>query len=366
VRLRAVRLGLREPLRTAHGTVRERHGVWIGLEDPDGAGGQGAAFPIGGFGLEPLATCDARLSALAAGLVREGPAELDAWLDRLDAWAPDAPCARSALDAALHDLVSRRRGLPLAEAVGGGAARGSVAVAALLTGEDEATLEASVERALAAGHGAAKLKVGARPAADDRARVARVRAAAGPELALRLDANGAWAPADARRRLAELAPFDVQWIEQPVSGLRALEALRAESPIPIAADEDVVSAAAACEALERGAADVLVVKPAACGGLRAAGRIARRAAAAGVRCIASSLLDSGLGVALALHAAAAWAPEPPACGLATGGALRDDLVALPAVAEGRLPLPAGPGLGVAATPATLERLAVGPLREVSA
>ena len=102
----------------------------------------------------------------------------------------DLPQALAAVDLALWDRAGRREGRPVAQLLADGAAPTRSRVNATIAAED---------RAGAAGAGRAprrarasrcvKVKVGI---GDDAGRVAAVRAAAGPEVALRLDANGAW------------------------------------------------------------------------------------------------------------------------------------------------------------------------------
>ncbi|MBX3032276.1 MAG: o-succinylbenzoate synthase, partial [Chloroflexi bacterium] len=138
-------------------------------------------------------------------------------------------------------------------------------------------------------------------------------------------------------------------VEQPLDaslGIAALARLRSRVGVPIAADELVTDLTAAGRILDARAADVLVVKPARVGGPRAVLRIAERAAAAGVGITISTLYETGIGVAGALHVAATL-PGDTAHGLATAALLADDpTVGLPEVRDGRLALPAGGGLGV--------------------
>ncbi len=179
--------------------------------------------------------------------------------------------------------------------------------------------------------------------------MAAVREALGPEIKLRIDANGAWSEEQAVRAVRELERFDLEMVEQPVAAgdLRGLARVRAAVGVPIAADEDVTDLEAAERVLEAGAADVLIVKPMVVGGLRPARRIIELAAAAGAEAVVTTTIDAGIGTAAALHLAATLPPGGPACGLATGSLLAADLITPPLVARcGRMELPEGPGLGV--------------------
>jgi o-succinylbenzoate synthase len=281
----------------------------------------------------------------------------------------DAPSARAALDVALHDLFSRDAGTSIAASLCDArqcAPHDAVPVNALIAAEDAGAAARHARQAASRGFRALKLKVGAAALARDVARASAVRNAVGPELELRLDANGAWDEATARDALEQLAPLQIAFVEQPVAArdLDALARLRAASPVPIAADESVRDELRATAIVERKAADLLIVKPAAVGGLRPARRIAERALAAGLGVVATGLLDSGIGTAAALHFAASLPGPLRAAGLAADALLQEDLTTLPRVRAGERALPAGPGLGVTPRPKAIARLATGPTQEL--
>jgi o-succinylbenzoate synthase len=168
--------------------------------------------------------------------------------------------------------------------------------------------------------GTVKVKVGR---GDDLGRVRAVREALGPAVRLRVDANGAWDLPTAVRRVRALAPFDVELVEQPVAGLEDLARLRRLVDLPVAADEAVPDLDAARRLARLGAADALVVKVQAAGGVRAALALAE---AAGVPVIASSLVETSVGLAAGLAFAACLPATPFASGLGTGLLLAGDVV----------------------------------------
>jgi len=166
---------------------------------------------------------------------------------------------------------------------------------------------------------AVKVKVGRESDVD---LVAAVRDAAGPSVALRVDANGAWDLASAERAIARLARYDLELVEQPVASLDDLARLRRRVAVPLAADESVRTLDDARILRALGAADVLVLKVQPSGGVRAALDLAD---AAGVPAIASSMLETSVGVAAGLALAAALPELPFACGLATVAARTTDV-----------------------------------------
>ncbi len=114
----------------------------------------------------------------------------------------------------------------------------------------------------------------------------------------------------------------------------------------LAADESIVRPEDARRVIEQGAADVLVLKPAALGGLLAAAELAYAGRDAGLACVVTSLIDSAWGRAAALSLACALPGARPADGLATGGLLAFDLAASPEPRNGGLVRAEGAGFGL--------------------
>ena len=181
---------------------------------------------------------------------------------------------------------------------------------------------------LTAGCRTAKVKVaedGQTPE-DDIARVAAVREALGPDGRIRVDVNGAWTVDEATDRLGGLARFDLEYVEQPVKTIEEMIELRRRVPIPIAADEVLRKAADPLEVAERGAADLIVIKVQPLGGVVRALELAARA---GLPAVVSSALETSVGIAAGLAAAAALPELNYACGLGTVSLFYDDVVADP-------------------------------------
>lgn len=359
-RVRAVRVDVldvpfRVPVVTAEGRWTVRRLALVRLFDGDGlegVGEAGAGAP-GGLGRGVAWDVAAELATALAGLEPADDGELEARLATPGASALARPELRSAIATAAVDLAARRAGVPLAGwAADGGFGRDRVRVNGLIGIAPASAAAARAATLVAQGYRCLKLKGMDEPPAVLSARVAAVRSAVGPAVRLRLDVNGAWpSVAAAVASLKPLAPFELEYVEQPLpvaAGLAALAAVRREGGVPVAADEAVTDLAAAEELLSAGAADVLVVKPARVGGFRAARRLADRAAEAGVGVVVSTLFETGIGIATALHLAATLSGPQRAHGLATADLLATDLLVEPlAVRRGWMAVPRGPGLGVA-------------------
>jgi o-succinylbenzoate synthase len=360
-----IRLALAEPIATSRGEIGVREGALIEFVSASGVRGWGEALPLPGFGLETADETVVALEAIGRALVAEEFAGLDAALDRVDETAPTAKAARAAADIALHDLTAREAGVALAASFED-SPLWRVMVNALVGGASHAELAASARDAVRRGHRTLKLKLLGGAIDRDVARVATVRGAIGDGPRLRLDANEAWDEDGALAAAARLDAFRIELIEQPVAAddLGALARVRAASPIAIAADESVRDPASAARVLAAGAADVLVLKPAALGGLRAARRIAADAERAGVDVLVTSFLDSSLGIAAAHQLAATLPRAAHAAGLATAPLLAYDHATPFAFTDGAIVLPETAGLGLRPDPEALDRCSHGRTREI--
>jgi O-succinylbenzoate synthase len=162
---------------------------------------------------------------------------------------------------------------------------------------------------------------------DDVDRVAATRAAVGPHVRVRVDANAAWDVDEAYRRIGALAAYDLEYAEQPCPSVEDLKALRARLArngidVPIAADESIRKAEDPVRVARENAADIVIVKVPPLGGVRRALDIA---AECGLPTVVSSALDSSVGMAAGAALAATLPDLPYACGLGTVELLAADV-----------------------------------------
>jgi O-succinylbenzoate synthase len=203
----------------------------------------------------------------------------------------------------------------------------------------------------------AKVKVAERGhgLADDVSRVAAVRDVMGPSGRIRVDANGGWDVAQAAQALSRLAAYGLEYAEQPCASVDELVELRTSLArngidVLVAADESIRKASDPLRVAREGAADVVVVKVAPLGGVRAALHIA---AECGLPAVVSSALDTSVGIAAGVALAASLPDLPFACGLSTVELMAGD-VASPSLVPHRGEIPVGPA---AVDEALLERWA---------
>lgn len=332
MRVERFSLALANPLDTARGRIDAREGALVRVGG-DGPRGVGETTPLPGW-TEGL---DEALAALASADEATPLAALDA-----------TPAARHGLATARLDAAARERGQSLAERLADGSPADAVPVNATVGDASPDETAARAREAVAAGFDCLKVKVGARSVAADAERLRAVREAA-PDATLRADANGAWDETEATEALDAFAAVDLAYVEQPLAGadLAGHRRLRETTETPLALDESLAEYGLS-ELLAADAADLLVLKPMALGGPDRTVAAARRAREAGLDAVVTTTIDAVVARTAAVHAAAAI-PDVPACGLATGAMLAEDLYPDPAPIEnGAVRIPDGSGLAGAA------------------
>jgi L-alanine-DL-glutamate epimerase-like enolase superfamily enzyme len=313
---------LRAPFRSAWGSITARELLVLRLEDSDGRVGFGEAAPLAGYDGTSIADVRAAIEDCRTLLEDHDGVDRDALL---------AACTARGI----WDLAGRRAGRPVWHLLGALDAA-EVAVNWTIAAGDRAGAAREASQAREAGFSCVKVKVGI---GDDAGRLAAVRAVAGPEMAIRIDANGAWSVGEALASLAALEPVGIELCEEPVSGLAGIADVSAQTPVAVAIDETATDAGA----FENRVCTAVCLKIGACGGITGLVRAAGRARAVGYEVYLASTLDGPFGIAAALHAAAVIGPDRP-CGLATLGLFERGENALTPNA-GRIASPSGAGLG---------------------
>jgi o-succinylbenzoate synthase len=325
---------LRAPFVSARTSVKARRLGLVRLQTADGTVGHGEAAPLEGYDAASLEDVLAALGDCREPLSQSDGEDREELLNECARRAV-LPHATAAIDLALWDLEGQRKRQPVWRLLGAQAAP-EVEVNATIAAPDRSGAVAEAAMAREAGFRTLKLKVGI---GDEAGRVAAVRAFAGPEMQIRLDANGAWSVGEAAVTLRALAPVGIELCEEPVHGLDQTQELQSRTDVPIAIDESTQEPGA----LDRRVCDAVCLKIARGGGISGVIEQARRARAVGYEVYLASTLDGPLGIAAALHAAAALKPDHP-CGLATLGVFDGRADPLPAQ-NGRIAAPTGHGLG---------------------
>ncbi len=328
-----------QPLETPYGQLEQRELLLVSVTGEDGVSGHGEAAPLEPYDGISIERAQAALESYAPVLAEasglNGAQLIDA-CRRVD----ELPQALAAIDMALWDRGGRISRKPIAALLTDDPAS-AVSVNASIAASDRAGVAEQVTAALTAGYQCVKLKVGL---GDDAGRLAAARAAGGPQMTIRIDANGIWEVEEAVRTIEALAPVGLELVEEPVHGLTRVREVRERVPVRVAIDET----AAEHGALTAGVADAVCLKVSRCGGIGGLVAAAALVRASGAEVYLASTYDGPLGIAAGVHVAAALASRGPVphCGLATLGMFEGIEDPLPP-RNGAIEVPRGPGLGIA-------------------
>ncbi len=355
VEARVFRVPIANPVRTSFGVMRGRPAVLVRAVDRHGAEGWGEIwcnFPSVG------AEHRARLvrETVAPLLIGSGFASPDeVWRRSSHALAvlaiqsgepgPIAQCL-AGIDVALWDLAARVNGLPLYRYLGAAGAVPRLPVYASGLNPDRPEALAAAKKA--EGHRAFKLKIGF-GRERDLANLAALRRTLGEDATLMVDANQAWDFETAARMSQAIASFRPVWLEEPLRADAPAEIWRElakASPIPLAAGENMREAQFAT-AVEAGWVKVLQPDVGKWGGFSGGLEVGRNALAAGVR-LCPHWLGGGIGLIASFHLLAAVGGDGLVEVDSNPNPLRELLATpFPALADGQMDMPQGPGLGVA-------------------
>ncbi len=325
----------RHPFVIARGSTNGYKRAWVRLIDDDGVEGWGEADPSSYYG-ETLETVLAALQRLAAHLPQD-PFDLEVAEQRFAQVVPKNGAARSALSAALHDLVGKRLGQPLWRLWGLDPRKAPLS--SFTIGLD--TVEKMREKIREAGaYPILKIKLGTD---RDEEILRTVRDAT--DRPIRVDANAGWTVQRARQMIPVLKDHGVEFLEQPlppadVAGLAEVHRHATAHDLPVVLDESCLVAADIPRLV--GKADGINIKLAKCGSLREALRMIATARAHGMLVMVGCMIETSLGITAAAH----FTPLVDAADLDGAALTADDPFVGATIDEGQIRLPTEPGLGV--------------------
>ena len=278
----------------------------VTITDADGAQGTGYTYTIGTGG---PAVMSLLRDTLIPRLIGQEAEEIERiWRDLLfvthaTAVGAITSLALAAIDTALWDLRCKRAGLPLWRLAGG--AKPAIPLYSTEGGWLHIEPAALVEDALAVkaqGFAGAKVKVGKPLLADDRARLAAVRAATGDDFHLMVDANQAFHYHEALLRSHMLADLGVTWFEEPMPAddLTGHARLAAASRVPIAVGESLYSPGQFADYLRAGACSIVQVDAARVGGITPWLKVAHMAEAMNIAVCPHFLMELHVSLACAI------------------------------------------------------------------
>jgi len=334
--------------------------VLVRLETAEGAVGWGEASGGSGVPVEILHTMMERSRSFVLGRSVFEPELIRSALitgSRMANFRRLAHLSMAGFDTACWDAAGKLAGQPI-HALMGGALRREIDLYAYPLAKKPQEVAEEAGQFAKRGFSVVYLKVGLGNERDAET-VRRTREAVGSALRIRIDANEAWDLATARRMSEALAPYDLEFIEQPIDArdLLGMRDLRRTTRVPIAANQGIWSLAEAAQVIRLGACDVIVTGELWLGGLLPLQRVGALCAEAGI--------------GLCLHA-------PPMTSIATAAGMHA-LATVPALLEGnqtylyhlredvseslgdrnaaRLTIPLGAGLGIEVDESRIKEMA---------
>jgi len=321
--------------------------VWVEVSC-GGITGRGEATAMPGYSPETVPSMLAAVNDYLGPAIRGMDPFAETGLEAAGAAAlPGNPYARSALEMALLELRAKLLGVP-AHVLLGGACHEEIRLGGIVSYDTPERMAAQARWWADKGAVALQVKL-IRERARSAATVAAVREAVGRDIVVGVDGNGSFTPLEALRTMEAIAPYGVDFFEQPVpaADLGGMALLVRKGAIPVVADESLWTARDALRLRDAGAAHGFNLKLAK-SGIVETRRIMAVADAAGIPYGLGTMLETGLGTLANVHFAATLrAPLFPAEAVGPW-MVRDDVSGV-RLARGSVELswlvPSGPGWG---------------------
>lgn len=292
------------PFTIATGTMHYAQNILIRVHTDAGYYGVGecSAFPM--IVGETQATCFEMAKDLARLWKGKEAGDIAARMHELHAFTAFNATIKSAFDMALYDLAARAAGQPLYQFLGG--KKKDIETDLTIGIDTPEKMAATAKRFKTDGVRMIKIKLGKDPK-EDVERVRRIRAAVGPDIILRIDANQGWNFESAHDALRLMGPSDIQFCEQPLRRWDdyRLPDLRKSSPVRIMADESVFDHHDARRLIAAEACDFINIKFAKSGGILEATTIDAVCARHNVPCMMGGMLESRVALTAFVHFALA-------------------------------------------------------------
>jgi L-alanine-DL-glutamate epimerase-like enolase superfamily enzyme len=300
-----VTMALEEPYTIAYEKVDRATNVLLRIETDRGITGLGCAAPdMKVTGESPESVLRSITGTVEPSLRGEDPLRYALHLERMKSSAPNQPALIASVDMALHDIIGKTGGIPLWKLLGGYRDRIPTSITVGILPSDETVIKA--KEYVSRGFSAIKLK-GGKNVQEDVEKVRKAREAIGREIELRFDANQGYSVEEAVRFVKETSAYGVELLEQPTSreGAEQLGSITRQVPIPIMADESVMSLVDAYRLAKGELVDMVNIKLMKAGGIYEALMINAVARSAGLEVMVGCMDEAALGIAAGLHFALA-------------------------------------------------------------
>lgn len=305
IRVDRLAVPLRHPyhLSQEYGTFSTATPILVSMETDDGITGYGECDPW------PLFTGDSGEMSmlllrqhLCPMLIGRDPTNINELHRVMDATIRNQHLTKSALDMAAYDIWGKQTGMPVHQLLGG-KRRDRIRCMWSIGGSTPEESAREVVEAKALGYDGCMIKVGTPDWKNDAARTKAVRDAVGPSYPLIVDANQGWDLDTALRYGREIADCGILFFEQPLQSwdVDGMAKLHRKLPMPLSADEGVMTLQDAVRLVKADAVDIFSIKVTKNGGIRPAKAICEYAAANGIQVFFNSMIEEGITQAASLQ-----------------------------------------------------------------
>jgi len=333
-----------------YGTLTHAHAVVFKVHTDSGIVGLGEADPMNPFTEEtPASVMMVAKDHIAPLLIGKDP-EKNARIEmELDQMVNGNLTARGAINMALFDINGKACGVPVYSLLGGQCHTELPLLGAIGSGTPEED-EAAIGTLVKTGHKTVMIKMGTLPIDREIKRMISARKRFGKEIFFVVDANQAWSVFETLAFIEGCREHMPDLIEQPVvcHDIHGLKRIREHSPVPVSADESLMTTHDAETLIRERAVDVLSIKVSKNGGISKAKLIADSAGLFGYQCLMNSMLEFGITQAASLHIGCTL-DNLIRAGHAYGSVLRmsDDITDFRKnISHGKVIVPKESGLGV--------------------
>ncbi len=316
--------------RTSRGTMTDRQ-VWYFVLEEEGFYGIGEAAPVPGLSKDDIANWDAKLQWLTDHINDEEK--------KIKSALKDFPALYFGYEMAMRSIDCDHPMMLYPSVYTTG--RAGIPINGLIWMNEADHMQAQIDHLIDEGFTILKMKVGGIDWAEEVRLIKELRKKYdSTEIQLRLDANGAWTPKEAIEKLNRLSELEIHSIEQPIKPgqWEQMARLCAESPIPVALDEELIGITELKkkkELINSITPDYLIIKPTLLGGFKASEEWIKLAKENGIDWWVTSALESNVG----LNAISQWVvtqfPNMPQ-GLGTGGLFENNIPSPLQVRKGKL------------------------------
>ncbi len=294
---------LKKPFVISLGAFEYAKNVVVVVRTDEELTGFGECSPFMPINGESMETCYVVASYLAKSLIGKDPLNIESCSELMDRTIFGNSSIKSAFDIALYDIAAQQAGLPLYAFLGGKNNKILKTDYTVSLNEPE-QMVTDAQEIKDRGFEVIKVKLGDDPEMDI-FRIKAIRKQIGDEIPLRLDANQGWDAASAIRVLNELAPYNIQFCEEPIPRWNYMELprIRKESPIMIMADESCCDHHDAQRLIELQAAPSFNIKLGKSSGIFKAQKIIKLAEKANLQLQIGGFLESRIGFTASAHLA---------------------------------------------------------------